>query len=159
MKMILLTSAINWIPINASEVLISVALTITFFLLLKPKLRVESVCYDQGNDTLRVKVINNGFFDAYNLQIEACFVNKQTGNTRHMDTLDNSFLILPSCKRKPDENKTFLFDMPVVIQGNAEPDNYIQEVQRGERYIRIRVHSCHSLSGFGKSEERIFTSI
>jgi hypothetical protein len=155
------TECLQWLPINGLEMLISIigsaGLTILFFLLLKPKLHIESVCYDSANRTIRIKVINNGKWNAMNIRIEACFIDKTTGNTLHM-TLDRvDFIILPS-KNNIDNSVVFKTRRKFYYINN-NIHNKVACVRKGTHVVRVRVHSYHSFSGFGKAEERIFTSI
>src|SRR5690554_982923 len=74
---------------------------------LKPKLIIESICINDSE--IKIKVVNKGRFDAVNLRIEVCALDKINSFTFHFHPDHSDFLILPAQKKQIDNSKTFNF--------------------------------------------------
>ncbi|MEY3238327.1 MAG: hypothetical protein RI883_2428 [Bacteroidota bacterium] len=105
---------------------------------------------------LKISVSNRGFFDANNVKIEACFIDK-SGQTFHILPDFSEFLIIPSSLNKDKNTRVFKFYSlhPSTIK-MLSPDKDFQFFINNINKIRVRVHAQHSFSGFGKSFEQIF---
>lgn len=126
---------------------------------LKPKLKIDSICV--CNRTIKIKVLNIGKFDAFNLRIEVCAYDAKEKQTFHFKLDQSDFLILPSKRRNSDNSKIF---NTVGISSSAEPfiegntqeeklDRLIRYINNGFK-VRVRIHAYHSFSGLGKSFEK-----
>lgn len=120
---------------------------------------------DANRPKIKITVRNNGKFNANNIKIEACFMNKEN-QTFHLISDLESFVILPS------NYKWFLFipykslrkDSQRVFQIREFHPSAFQYLEKrnlnyfieGEYSLRVRIHAEHSFSGFGQSFEQIF---
>jgi len=110
---------------------------------LRSNLSIENICIDENRRKIKAQIRNNGYSDAINLQIEICAINKETNETIHLNLNQNNFIILP---RKNDNSKVFKTDpIEQVLFDSINSPRY---------YIRVRVYSAHSFSGFGKAIEK-----
>ena len=153
---------------------------------LKPNINVESVEFEDG--FLRINVINNGRFNATNLKIEACgilislgkftplerntdpglcpWVNTYSFRTLHFKLDKEDFIFLPPKNRKVENDdshiRTFksnsLSEHALLYQMTF--DELIHQLRINQQcWLRVRIHACHELSGFGRAFEFQFQNL
>lgn len=166
-----------WDPCQTISIIITLIVAILpyiiLFFILRPKLKIESACYDKDRNKLKIKVINNGCFSAVSLRIEACAtyydIVKKKNYTFHFKIDHNEFLILSGKLRKQNINiKTFKISeiaesaKEYLIGSYGKMDDeklflkIIEDLQSGKYKLRVRIHSFHEFSGLGKAEEKSF---
>jgi hypothetical protein len=110
---------------------------------IKPRLRIENICVDESKRKFKAQIKNIGMFDAINLRVEICAINKETNETVHLPIDIEEFNVLP---HKNDNTRVF--------KTNAIDQDRFNRFNTPNYYIRVRVHSSHSFSGFGKAIEK-----
>jgi hypothetical protein len=117
-------------------------------------LKIDSVFFD-NQDKIKIVVKNLGYTNAINIQIEAC--NYEGLFTFHFKVDHEDFLILPR-KTAQDNSKTFkvLDASQSAIDVGYSYQELINNLRSGNHNLRIRLHSSHEFSGFGKAEEQLF---
>jgi len=143
---------------------------ITFFVIqgLRPRLCIS--CLQVTDHCVKVSVSNRSwFFDANNVRIEICVVERETNYTYHFKPDHSEFLILPCRIGKRDNTKKFVTrqaSQSALIILRVEEEN--QNLSATEGFsklkdklntggeIRVRCHAYHSFSGLGKSFEKVF---
>jgi len=146
----------NWIAI-ASLILSTIALLWAIGLtLIRPKLEIDInggiedvVIKKTKKRVIKIKVTNKScYFDTTNLNIEACTVRydsiKNGKKTEYLEIDKEGFLIL-RCK---DDYRKFKAECTKEIEDRLK--------DAGVNF-RVRVHSIHSFTGFGKAIEQCFT--
>lgn len=146
-----------WTPCNTIELVISIVLTLSAYLVifvLKPKLKIDSVFFD-NQDKIKIVVKNLGYTNAINLQIEAC--NYSNPITYHFMLDHEDFLILPG-KQTQDNSKVFKITgaSASAIANNKNYQDLIDDLITNQYKLRVRLHSSHGFSGFGKAEQQMF---
>lgn len=149
---------IRWDEFNLIEFIASLVVTIILTIIiyyLKPRVRINCACYDSNINVIKINVENNGYFDAVNLRLEACAFNKDSRQTIHLKLEQFEFLILPN-KKSEDNSKIFkIISVEDFSQQYGSYEEIIENIRNNNWQLRIRLHSYHSFSGFGKAEERI----
>ena len=74
-----------------ASVLVTLIFTITVYYL-KPKLKIICACWDNEQRKIKIKVENNGHFDAVNLSMEVCAYNEKSKQTIHLKLEHMNFL-------------------------------------------------------------------
>lgn len=151
---------ISWEPCYFTQVIITIILTILpyfiLFYILRPKLDVICAHVDKPSESIKIKVVNAGRFDAVNIRIEACAIDADNRFTYHFQIDHNEFLILPKKSKVTDNEKVFrttgVFDSPYH---NETSNSLISKLISDGYKLRVRIHSYNSLSGLGKAEEKI----
>lgn len=149
-------TCICWEDIIISTVisLVLVLLTYAFLYSMKPRLKIRTAGIEKSGNHIRIEVVNSGRFDAVNVRIEACAYDAGNSHTYHFKLDHPDFLILPG-RRSNDNTKTF---KTLELSDSAIPYGYTYEqliaiIQSNKFRLRIRLHSYHAFSGFGKARE------
>jgi len=124
---------------------------------MKPKLAVEKV---EFLPELKVTVANNGCYDAVNLKVEACVVEENY--TYHFEIDRADFIAIPHKKRCQVSGRPYervfkshrLAESAAIYQEDI--DSVRGKLHTGESILRIRIHACHSFTGFGRLQEYKF---
>lgn len=122
---------------------------------LKASLTVENV---EFNEKLNIKVVNKGCFDATNIKIEACAINDNYKFTYHFLIDREEFIAIPAKKRSAANDdyheRTFKSgELASSAKGYSDFEIEKNRLQTGESILRIRIHACHSFTGFGRLQE------
>lgn len=148
-----------WNPCQTISIIITLIVAILpYIVIYSLKNNLEIVCanYDKTEKKLRIKVVNNGKFDAVNIRIEACAYDEEKKFTYHFKIDHSEFLIIKGDKKTNDTEKIFKSDS---ISESAENygetfDSLISKIKSGEYKLRVRIHSFHEFSGLGKAKEK-----
>lgn len=150
------------------SIIISIILPFLLYTI-KPRLKIQSI-EEVYTDSLTIKVKNIGCCKAYNLKVEAAIVdpcNNSKKYTYHLNLDRFDFLIL---YRNEDRNfiteeitKTTLIAINRNNKNDSDKDekemfkDLLSEIKSNSCwYLRVRVHSNHGISGFGKAVEQKF---
>ena len=108
-------------------------------IIIRTKLNIEM---DGGiENQIRIKVVNKSRYSgATNLNIEACTID--SGQTYHLKIDKEDFLILPQ-----GDSRVFKIKCTQDIESRLKKAGVV---------FRVRVHSTHSFTGFGKAIEQRF---
>lgn len=131
--------------------------------ILKPNIKITSADLDKTStkkeSVLKIKVKNKGCSDAVNLKFEVCIVT-ELGSTYHLSSDRDEFLILPASKNNDVASRDFkirgLSDS--ASHYGTDYESLISNLTKNGSplSLRVRVHACHSYSGFGKAFEQNF---
>ena len=127
---------------------------------LNPKL-IAKDAYIVNEKIIKVKVINDGCFDAVNVRIEICAYDTQGKFTYHLLPDHKDFLIIPSKKRRRDNEKVFNACqlMPSCNTVGIATSEVFESLKSGSFKLRVRIHSYHEFSGLGKADEFLFDKL
>lgn len=147
-----------------------ISITVPFFLYtIKPNLEILDINENNLEKCLKIKIKNNGYYSAVNLKIEAAIIQKNENSnlnySYHLSLDRTDFLILPgkdSRKFITDEvtKSTLIATRRYNSNFENEKDLFIDLLrvlkENSGEYLRIRIHSNHEYSGFGKAIEQKF---
>lgn len=151
---------IEYVPETIVSVIAAVIVTLLTYIViysLKPGLNISNAVIEQN--VIRISVINTGRFDAVNVRIEICAIDKANGFTYHFTIDKNEFLIIPSGRNGRDNMKTFkVIDFKPTIETKHENyDSLLHKIKSKQYNLRVRIHSYHSFSGLGKALEKMIS--
>ncbi|MCL2413600.1 MAG: hypothetical protein FWC98_05645 [Bacteroidales bacterium] len=119
----------------------------------KPKLKIEVVGGIEKHK-IRIKITNeNRRFDAINLNIEVCTVKKE--ETYHLKIDKEDFLILPHKNSELYSNHR-IFKAKWKDKNDRKKGELERKLKEKGVKLRVRIHSTHSFTGFGKAEGECF---
>lgn len=124
------------------------------YILIKPRLKIDVTCLIENQ--LSIKIINEGFGTAINLKIESCIIDC-SAKTYHLD-IDRTDFIMLLPKRKGNNSRTFKTRgfSESALDFIKNKDTTIEDMIKTHNKIRVRVHSEHGFTGFGKAVEQKF---
>jgi hypothetical protein len=111
--------------------------------MLKPKLKICDV--EIFNQRLRFKVVNAGNFNATNIKLEVCSLNGD--KTYHFEIDKPDFLVIPTKNKKITNDTSDERSFKTVNDSFRHKED---ELRSGDTLLRIRLHACHSFTGFGR---------
>lgn len=122
------------------------------YIFIKPRLDVNLTCL--YNDALSIKIKNKGRSSAINLKIEACILDCN-GDTYHLKIDKSGFVILPSTADKNHRTfKTTGFSKSALKYISSK--DTVEDMIKKHCKVRVRIHSEHGFTGFGKAIEQNF---
>ncbi|MFZ4400268.1 MAG: hypothetical protein ACOYO1_09555 [Bacteroidales bacterium] len=148
-----------WDPCQTISIIITLIVAILPYIViysLRNNLEIVCASYDKSEKNLRIKVVNNGRFDAVNIRIEACAYDEENKFTYHFKIDHSEFLNIKGDKKKNDTEKIFKSDsISETAKNYGETfDSLIAKINSDKYKLRIRIHSYHSFSGLGKAIEK-----
>ena len=148
-----------WNPCQTISIIITLIVAILpYIVIYSLRNNLEIVCanYEKTEKKLRIKVVNNGKFDAVNIRIEACAYDEVNKYTYHFKIDHSEFLNIKGDKKTNDTEKIFKSDSISESAKNYGEtfDSLISKIKSGEYKLRVRIHSFHEFSGLGKAKEK-----
>lgn len=134
----------DWIIFGLGLIVTLIITVLIYFL--KPNVIIDNICFDSERRVIKATLINLGRFNAVNLKVEICAINRTTRQTRYLRLENVDFIILPS---RNSEDNTRVFSTIEIDNQNLRDG-----LTNNDYSIRVRAHSSHSFTGLGKAIEK-----
>jgi hypothetical protein len=129
---------------------LGLGLSLLYAFVFRPRIEIVNATI-KTTDSIEIKIKNKSKrFNVVNMNVEVTAVTINGEQTNHFNIDKSDFLILPKDESKsgnPHE-RTFKCDATSRI---------LDSIKLTEKILRVRVHSNHGFSGFGKAIEETFT--